>query len=141
MAKINEFTYGKMIGAESRKFGLPYMDWRRGFMNCPGIILIYESERKRPGMRFIYFYVNTGRSLLEDENSIAFQPAYFHTSLGNLSKTRNNIIVDTDNSRYIFEEGDFGLCESDKEFLMFCAGLRKKPERNKNEQGTEGRSS
>lgn len=92
-------------------------------------------------LRFIYFYVNTGRSLLEDENSIAFQPAYFHTSLGNLSKTRNNIIVDTDNSRYIFEEGDFGLCESDKEFLMFCAGLRKKPERNKNEQETEDRSS
>ena len=141
MAKIDEFTYGKMIGAESRKSGLPYTDWRCGFMNCPGIILICESEHKHPGMSFIYFYLNTGRSMLEDEHSIAFQPAYFHTSLGNISKTGNNIIIDTDNSRYIFEEGDFGLCESDKEFLMFCAGLRKKPERNKNEQETEDRSS
>ena len=60
MAKINEFTYGKMIGAESRKSGLPYMDWRRGFMNCPGIILIYESERKRLGIEIHLFLCEHG---------------------------------------------------------------------------------
>ena len=137
MAKINEFTYGQMISAENRKTGMPYSDWRCDFMNCPGIILLCESEHKRPGMGFIYFYPNTGRSLLNDEQVIAFQPAYFHTSLGNISKKDNSIVIDTDNSRYLFEEGEFGLSEGEKDFLMLCAGLREMPERNKDENEQE----
>ena len=145
MAKINDFTYGQLISAESKKAGSPYTDWRCGFMNCPGIILLCESEHKQPGMGFICFYPNSGRSLPKDDSVIAFQPAYFHTSLGNISKNGNTIVIDTDNSRYIFEEGEFGLNESDKKLLMLCAGLHRIPERNKigneNEQETTDGSS
>lgn len=83
------------------------------------------------------FYPNTGRSLLNDEQVIAFQPAYFHTSLGNISKKDNSIVIDTGNSRYIFEEGEFGLSEGEKGFLMLCAGLREMPERNEDENEQE----
>lgn len=66
--------------------------------------------------------------MLKDENIIVYEPAHFHTSVGKITKNGTCISIDTAHSRYTFEEGDFGLNDSDKELLKFCAGVETNPE-------------
>lgn len=119
-----------MTVAEDKKRGVLYIDWRRGFMDLPSIIMLCESEHTQPGKEFIYFYPysDEDQTLLKDDNVIAIEPSSFHTSPGITTKSGNHIFFDTAHSRYTFEEGDFGLNDSDKELLKFCAGVETNPE-------------
>ena len=127
MPKIVEFTYGKLIRTVNKNTGLLYSDWRSVFVNRPGLIVIFESEQKVPGRHFIYFYPHDTNSFFTDPEVIAFGPAYFHTSIGKVSKGQNRIFIDTKNSKYTFVTGEFGLNDLDKRILLYYAGIGPMP--------------
>ena len=109
MPKIIETFYGKLISAISKETNKEYDDWRTVYLDWPGLIVIGESEKKQPGKRFAYLYPNDPDNVM--------QP-YFHTSLGTHTRENQYVTIETTNSKYIFEEGDFGINQGDKQLLM-----------------------
>lgn len=109
MAKIIKQTYGKMIAAFCKATGENYTDWRTRFLDWPGLIVVGESEHKQPGKKFVYLYPNDSENLS--------QP-YFHTSVGDIVMDPRYICIETENSKYIFEIGDFGISEEEKTLLQ-----------------------
>ncbi len=114
MAKLSDTAYGKLIETVNKRTGQPYRDWRRMFMDRPGIILIYESERKRPGRFFINFYPKVEDPILLTEQIIACEPPRLRTSIGDVEKNDTVIQIETEESRYVFEISDVSLAEYDK---------------------------
>ena len=112
MAKIIAHTYGKLITAEDITTGKTYTDWRSEYYNWPGLIVIGESEHNAPGKHFIYVYLNSPDSM---------EQPYFHTSSGDMTIGDGIITIVTDNSKYVFEEGDFDITEDQKKELYINA--------------------
>lgn len=116
LAKVIETFYGKLISVVSKETNEEYVDdWRNEYLEWPGLIVVGESENKKPGKKFVYLYPN------DPDN--ARQP-YLHTSLGEYIREKQYVIIDTANSKYIFEEGDFGIEQRDKELLMLNVFFR-----------------
>ncbi len=81
-------------------------DWHDEYMNCAGMLCIYESENKAPGKKFIYFYPN------EPDND---EQRFFNSLAGTLTETDTEIIIEEEH-RYVFEKGDY-VSEDDFELL------------------------
>ena len=116
MAKVVETFYGKLIAVISKETNKEYVnDWRNEYLEWPGLIVIGESENRMPGKKFAYLYPN------DPENT---EQPYLHTSLGEYIRENQYLTIDTTNSKYIFEEGDFGIGQEDKDLLFlnvfFC---------------------
>lgn len=100
---------GKMIDKKVVKFvgytdldGKPLNDRISNYLGTVGLLCIFESEKKAPGTRFIYFYPN--------ENELDIQQ-YFHSSCGRLTQTDDVICLETDH-KYAFEvSGDMSELE------------------------------
>lgn len=112
MAKIIAHTFGKLKTAEDITTGKIYTDWRSEYYDWPGLIVIGESEHKAPGKNFIYVYLNSPGSM---------EQPYFHTSMGDMTIEEGVITIMTNNSKYIFEEGDFDITEEQKQELYLNA--------------------
>ncbi len=105
MAKHLENKIVKFIGFSDLE-GNPVNDWHDDYMNCAGMLCIYESEHKAPGKKFIYFYPN------EPENN---NQRWFNSTSGTLTETDNELIVESGH-RYVFAKGDF-VSQEDFELL------------------------
>lgn len=127
MSKIVEYTYGKLIRAVNKYGGTLYSDWRNGFMNRPGLIVVYESEHKQPGKHFVYFYPKDTNPFFMDPEVIMFEPAHFHTSIGDVTRTISRVCIDTKSSKYTFVTGRFDLSDLDKKILLYYAGIGPRP--------------
>ena len=113
MVKVIEAFYGKLISVVSKATNEEYVnDWRNEYLEWPGLIIIGEFESSASGKNFAYLYPN-------DPDSIS-QP-YLHTSLGECTRENQYVTIDTANSKYVFEEGDFGLGQVDKDLLVLNA--------------------
>lgn len=112
MAKIIAHTFGKLKTAEDDKTGKTYTDWKSEYFDWPGLIVIGESEHNAPGKHFIYVFLNSPGSM---------EQPYFHTSCGDMTISEGIITIVTDNSKYIFEEGDFDITEEQKKELYLNA--------------------
>lgn len=88
MAKIVEHTFGKLVEAVNSETGEDYRGWRHDYLNRPGLIVICESQRKRPGKRFIYLYPNE-----PDSN----KQTYLLTGMGDISMEENRMTILTIN--------------------------------------------
>lgn len=72
-------------------------------LNVPGVILLYESEKKYPGSQFIYLFTDKANCI-----------SYFHTSCGNVSQIDNKLIFKSYHSCYEFTVDENCLDESTK---------------------------
>lgn len=72
-------------------------------LNVPGVILLYESEKKYPGSQFIYLFTDKANCI-----------SYFHTSCGTVSQIDDRLIFKSDHSCYEFTVDENCLDESTK---------------------------
>ena len=105
MAKHLENQIVRFVGFSDLE-GNPVNDWHDDYMNCAGMLCIYESEHKAPGKKFFYFYPNEPNS--ESQR-------YFNSISGVMTETNSEIIVE-DGHRYVFEKGNF-VSKEDFELL------------------------
>ena len=96
MPKLIEQKVARFIECTDHD-GNPARDWTQNYLQTPGLLCIYESMKKYPGKKFIYFYPNEPDS---DEQR------YFHSSCGDLTQEGNRICLTGDHT-FVFEEGDF----------------------------------
>ena len=89
---LTELFFGSLHEVIDRKTGNPYPtgDWRENYLDKDGTISIYESERRFPGQKRIYF--------IPDE-STAY---YLTTSFGELQPSEDEYVLRTNNSIYKF---------------------------------------
>ena len=105
MAKHIENRKVKFVGFYDLD-GNPVNDWHDDYMNCAGMLCIFESENKAPGKKFIYFYPN------EPDND---EQRFFNSLAGAFTETDNEIMIEEEH-RYVFEKGDY-VSEDDFELL------------------------
>ena len=77
--------------------GNPVNDWHDEYMNCAGMLCIYESEDKAHGKKFIYFYPN------EPDNN---EQRFFNSLAGTFTETDTEIIIEEEH-RYVFKKGNY----------------------------------
>lgn len=97
----------------------PASDWRSAYIGRAGLIAVYESERKAAGKRFVYFYPDDPDSPMQD---------WLRTSAGDLKIEDGVCTVMTNNSRYVFTEGEDALTEESRLLLRLNSGLSQHPE-------------
>lgn len=111
MSKMIAAFFGQMRNAIDKRYGVSYDDWRCSFLDSPGLILVCESTRKRPGYRYIKFFPYTGQEPNQPE---------FTTSLSNdLSEQYGGVTIKTKHSIYSFEKGVFDLSPAQQMTLIF----------------------
>ena len=101
MGSICKAAFGQLVRCEKQSDGEPYTDWRSLYLNRPGLIVIGKSEKKYPGKFYAYFYPY-GKLSLQD---------YMHTACGDARISDTECEIQTPESVYRFEFGDFGLDE------------------------------
>ena len=116
MPKLIKYSFGKLNKAVCRTTGKEHEDWRDGHVGCVGIICIYESLKKHPGEKFIYFFHDYDPSWPDIR--------YLRTTYGEITETEEEIIIETRNSQYTFSIGDYDLTDEDKVALMLNVGFK-----------------
>ena len=114
MAKHIEDYIVKFVGYTEMN-GDQVHDWHDTYMNTSGLLCVYESERKAPGKKFVYYFPN--------EPEEGFQ-RYFNSVSGEFTKT-DDVITLEDSHRLVFEVGDF-VPEDEKKVLQLNVGHGKK---------------
>lgn len=89
------------------KDGVPYTetDWRSTYAGLPGLIAVYESERKAPGKKFAYFFPDIPNLVVPD---------WLRTSAGELQVEDKIYTITTINSRYVFVMNEDALPEENR---------------------------
>lgn len=110
--------FGKLEECADRD-GIPYpaADWRSAYVGMPGLIVVYESERKATGKKFIYFFPD-----FSDDLDWRAQD-WLRTSAGELLADRETYTITTRNSRYVFVWGDDALPVENKLLLCLNTGI------------------
>lgn len=100
----------------SDKDGVPYTeaDWRSAYAGLPGLIAVYESERKAPGKRFAYFFPDQSDWDVQD---------WLRTSAGELQVEDKTYTITTINSRYVFVMDEGALSEGNRLLLCLNTGI------------------
>ena len=95
MAKvIREFGVATCVWVEPAKWEDPEWDpWRKGYMFETGWLNLCESEKKYPGLQFLYFWGGE-----ESEKDW-----YLKTFYGHLEQEGNKLTFTTVNSCYVFQ--------------------------------------
>ena len=101
MGQAYKKTFGKLIKCRNRATGKLYDDWRTEYLDKPGLIVIARSEKKNPGMSYVYFF------LYSDD----LEQSYMNTSCGNIDISDDGCEITTENSIYEYAFGDFDLDE------------------------------
>lgn len=112
MARVVDYKFGKLVSMVNNSNGEPYDDWRMKYLDWPGLLVVGESMKNHPGKQYIYLYPN-------DPDSEK-QP-YFCTSCGDIAEDSQFMTIETENSTYTYEIGDFGLTQAEKEALIMNA--------------------
>lgn len=84
-------------------------DWRSAYCSLSGLIAVFESERKAPGKKFIYFF---------PKGSAGQQQEWLQTSLGDLQIIDDIYMIVTRNSKYIFRRDDDIFTPEEKNFYI-----------------------
>lgn len=108
MSKFIEFKYGYFKKCENKKTVEKKIDVKE-FINKAGLIAVFESEKKMPGKRFIYFCPN--------EPNATFQ-RYFATTPGEIEEIDGKLLIETMHSIYTFKLDEDGVSKSDKDLLV-----------------------
>lgn len=116
MPKLVKYSFGKLNKAICSTTGKEYDDWRSAHIGRVGIICIYESLKKRPGEKFIYFY--------HDDEPSGFNMKYLRTTYGEIEENEEDIQIKTLNSEYTFSIGEYNLTDEDKVALMLNVGFK-----------------
>lgn len=110
--KIHDYFFG-IIDSVRKDDGSEYPenDVRTQYINRPGLIVLYDSEKRFPGetVMWIYFF----------KKDLDFP--YFHTSFGILDPDIENLLI-TKNSVYHFTAKSTGLTSEQKEDLLINTG-------------------
>lgn len=115
MPKLVNYKFGKLMKAVSLQSGEDYEDWRGDHVGGVGIICIYESQKKRPGEKFIYFF--------HDDDPEGINVQYLRTTYGEIEENEKEVRIHTLNSEYTFSFGDYGMSDIDKLGLMLNVGF------------------
>ena len=115
MAFIVNYMFGKMISAMEKSTGRPYDDWRKKYLDWPGLIVVGESEHRDPGGRFVYLYPSDPDNIM--------QP-YFHSSIGCVEQNDGLLTCTTKNSIYTFSIGDEGLDDRARQELIMLVSMK-----------------
>ena len=109
MAKLIRKAFGRFISCVDKHTGKEYSDWRAAYYGCKGVIELRESERKYPGLQFVYFYPSVeGPS----------QP-YFNTPCAEYKEQDENRFTLTSlNSVWTFEFGEFDMTDVEKQEML-----------------------
>lgn len=114
--RIVDKKYG-MITSIVGLDGNEYQDWRKEYLNLPGLILLLASE-SRSGHSYIYFFPH------EPENRMQ---RFIRTSRGVIEEGEQQIIIKTVNSIYCLEKDENCISAVDKVFLNAFAMRRFMP--------------
>ena len=95
----------------------PETDWRSAYVGMPGLIVVYESERKAAGKKFIYFFPDFS----DDLDWLAQD--WLRTSSGELRVEEETYTITTRNSTYVFVRDDDALPEENKLLLCLNTGI------------------
>ncbi len=105
----------KFIGNKVVKFvgyrdkdGNVISDWHDEYLNCAGLLCVYESEHKYPGKKFAYFYPNEPDDLMQ---------RYFTVISAIYTENDNRLSLETEVGRFDFEAGEF-ISDPDLELLF-----------------------
>ena len=83
----------------------------------PGLIVVYESERKAAGKKFIYFFPDFS----DDLDWLAQD--WLRTSAGELRVEEETYTITPRNSTYVFVRDDDALPEENKLLLCLNTGI------------------
>lgn len=106
MSKILE-EYAGIIESGTDKFRKEYTDWRTRFFGIPGLIVISETEHRRPNGKFFRFYPSD-----TEKDGMRLR-----TSFGEAEIIDGKGIMRTENSTYYFRINETLLDDEDREFL------------------------
>ena len=95
MSRLIREQPGRLVSYENKKSDDMRHEWVDKYIGIPGLIKLFESEKKHPGWHFVYFFLD------EPEEEIQ---RYFHTSTAEgYRETENGFILTSKNSVYTFE--------------------------------------
>ena len=114
MPKMIKSDFGKLISCIDRQTGKEHTDWRAEYIGKNGMIILYESERKHPGWRFVYFF-----PYMEGANQ-----NYLNTATSEYMYVENedSFTLTSKNSIWTFAFGEFDLTENEKLELLLNVG-------------------
>lgn len=106
MSRVLE-EYAGIIESGTDKFGKEYTDWRTRFFGIPGLIVISETEHRRPTGKFLRFYpFDTEKDGMR-----------LRASFGESEIVDGKGIMRTENSTYYFRIDEALLDDEDRHFL------------------------
>ena len=94
MSRFIKKQMGQLVSYENKKENSSGHDWVDKYIGIPGLIMLFESEKKHPGWRYAYFF--------PDEPEEEMQ-RYFHTSTCEYRETERGFTLTSVNSVYTFE--------------------------------------
>ncbi len=117
MAKVRRFYFVKLDNITENSTKKPYEDESMCVhIGHSGILVEFESERKRPGELFLTFY--------HEYNTHSLYLQYRTTSYGKfVENTNERIVFETEKSTYVFSVVENEMTEVEKKLLylnVFC---------------------